>query len=61
MKRLPFGGQSMLEYLIVVAAVTTLLTVPLNFAGANGRTAAVYLVDSIRVFYQSLTFFLSLP
>jgi hypothetical protein len=51
----------MLEYLIVVAAVATLLTVPLNFSGANGRSAAVYLVDSIRGFYQSLTFFLSLP
>jgi hypothetical protein len=61
LKKSTLCGQSMLEYLIVVAAVATLLTVPLNFSGANGRSAAVYLVDSIRGFYQSLTFFLSLP
>jgi hypothetical protein len=55
------AGQSFVEYLIVLAAVSTLLTLPLNFDGPNGRTAAVYLADSVRAFYQSLTFFISLP
>lgn len=55
------AGQSFVEYLIVLAAVSTLLTLPLNFDGPYGRTAAVYLVDSVRAFYQSLTYFISLP
>ncbi|MFN9707775.1 MAG: hypothetical protein ACK53K_09440 [Burkholderiales bacterium] len=56
-----FKGQSLVEYVILLAAVTALITVPLNVPGAHGRTAAVYLVDSIRAFFESLTFFLSLP
>jgi hypothetical protein len=54
-------GQSLVEYLILLAAVATLLTLPLPISGPNGRTAAVYLADCIRSFYQSLTFFISLP
>lgn len=54
-------GQSLVEYIILLAAVATLLTLPLNVSGSNGRTAAVFLADSIRSFYQSLTFFISLP
>lgn len=54
-------GQSLVEYLILLSAVATLLTLPLHFSGPNGRTAAVYLADCVRSFYQSLTFFISLP
>ena len=54
-------GQSLVEYVILLAGVTALLTVPLNIPGARGRTAAVYLVDSIKAFFESLSFFLSLP
>ncbi len=61
MKNVIALGQAIPEYLLIVAALATLLTLPLDFAGADGRCAAVYLADSVRGFYQSLTFFLSLP
>lgn len=54
-------GQVMPEYLVIVAVLVVLLAVPFDFAGAQGRCAAVYLADSIRGFYQSLIYFLSLP
>jgi hypothetical protein len=50
-------GQSTIEYAVVGAG----LAAGLFFIEFNGQTAAQYLATAVRVFYQNLSFYLSLP
>jgi hypothetical protein len=50
-------GQSTIEYAVVGAG----LIAALFFVEFNGQTAAQYLATAVRVFYQNLSFYLSLP
>lgn len=52
-------GQSMIEYLVVAAAmVSAMFVVDVT---TDGKTAAQLLADSIRIFFRGLTYFISLP
>ncbi|MBQ0945565.1 hypothetical protein KAK07_19655 [Ideonella sp. 4Y16] len=51
------GGQSMVEYLVVVSALAAALFI----VEVDGRTGAQHLADMVRLFYRNLTYFLSLP
>lgn len=50
-------GQAAIEYLVVAAGLVMALFV-VEFAG---RTGAQHLSHAIRLFFQNLTYFLSLP
>lgn len=50
-------GQAAIEYLVVAAGLVMALFV-IEF---GGRTGAQYLAEAIRLFFQNLTYFLSLP
>ncbi len=51
-------GQSMVEYVIIAAALVAALLLP--FPGSQ-ESVCQLLCDSIRNFYSSLTLFISLP
>ncbi len=51
------AGQAMFEYLVVASVLVTALFV-FQF---NGQSLAQYAAEMIRRFFQSLTFFFSLP
>lgn len=51
------SGQAMVEYLVV----GTLLAAAMFYAEFDGKTAAQYLVDMIKAFFQNLTYYISLP
>jgi hypothetical protein len=53
----PQRGQAAIEYLVVAAGMVLALFV----VEVNGRTGAQYLADGVRVFFQNLTYYLSLP
>lgn len=50
-------GQAAIEYLVVATGLVLALFV-VEF---GGRTAAQYLAEAVRVFFQNLTYYLSLP
>ena len=50
-------GQAAIEYLVVGAGLVMALFV----VEVNGRTGAQYLAEAVRVFFQNLTYYLSLP
>ena len=50
-------GQAAIEYLVVAAGLILALFV-VEF---GGRTCAQYPAEAIRLFFQNLTYFLSLP
>jgi len=50
-------GQATLEY----AMVSAVLAAALFVAEWDGRTIGQYLADAVRLFFQNLTYFLSLP
>ncbi|MEO6279432.1 hypothetical protein [Roseateles sp.] len=50
-------GQAAIEYLVVAAGLVMALFV-VEF---GGRTGAQHLADAVRLFFQNLTYFLSLP
>lgn len=52
-------GQSMVEYLVVAAAMVSAMFV--IDVTKDGKTMAQLLAESIRVFFRSLTYFISLP
>lgn len=51
------SGQAMLEYSVIAAVLVAALFV----AEYNGRTGAQHLADMVRLFFRSLTLFISLP
>jgi len=53
----PQRGQAAIEYLVVAAGLVLALFV----VEVNGRTGAQYLAEAVRVFFQNLTYYLSLP
>jgi hypothetical protein len=52
-------GQSMVEYLLVTAAMVSAMFV--IDVTTDGKTTAQLLAESIRVFFRGLTYFISLP
>ncbi len=50
-------GQAAIEYLVVAAGLVLALFV----VEVNGRTGAQFLAEAVRLFFQNLTYFLSLP
>lgn len=50
-------GQASLEYAIVGAGLAMALFV----VDIGGRTPAQYLAEAVRLFFQNLSYFLSLP
>ena len=50
-------GQAAIEYLVVAAGLVLALFV-VEFVG---RTGAQHLADAVRLFFQNLTYYLSLP
>lgn len=57
MNALKQRGQAAIEYLVVAAGLVAALFV-VEF---GGRTGAQFLADAIRLFFQNLTYYLSLP
>ncbi|MFG6412606.1 hypothetical protein ACG02S_01700 [Roseateles sp. DC23W] len=53
----PEHGQAAIEYLVVATGLVLALFV-VEF---GGRTGAQYVAEAVRVFFQNLTYFLSLP
>lgn len=53
----PPRGQALIEYAVVGAALIGAMFV-LEF---DGRTAAQFLADAVRAFFQNMTYYLSLP
>ncbi|HEV6964181.1 hypothetical protein [Roseateles sp.] len=53
----PERGQAAVEYLVVAAGLILALFV-VEF---GGRTGAQYLAEAVRLFFQNLTYYLSLP
>lgn len=51
------SGQAMVEYIVV----GSVLAAAMFYADFGGKTAAQYLVDMIKAFFQNLTYYISLP
>jgi hypothetical protein len=58
---MPERGQSLVEYLLLTAVLAGLLCLPQDGPVMQGRSAAMFLADSLRQLFQSWTYFLSLP
>lgn len=51
------AGQAAVEYLVVAAGIVAALF----FIDVDGKSLAVTLADTVRMFFRNLTYFISLP